>query len=522
MIELASHVSGDTLYFYANTHRFDTGVATDADAAPSYRIYIQENGTAVATGTMALLDSVNTAGFYSEAVALTAYDPGEYVCYISATVNSVVGTKSFPFTVGQGAGPVLVRTTIATLASQTSFTLTAGPAENNALLGAMVIVRDAVSIDQLCVGLISAYTGATRTVTLGVDPGIFTMAIGDFVEVIACPKQLPAVVAEAAGGLYTRGTGAGQINQPANGLIDVNVERWNATAVPAEDTAGYPVVTIKDGTGVGEINTNAGKVVGVELVDTLTTYTGNTPQTGDAFLRLGVPAGASVSADILVIDNLVDDLELRLGTPSNLGTGATVAANLVDIEAQTDDIGAAGAGLTAVPWNAAWDAEAQSEVQDALEANNLDHIAGTATGIPAIPAGTYLDQIMDDGTATFDRTTDSLQALRDRGDAAWTSGGALVSGTADSGSTTTMVDAARTEPDVDYWRGNTVVFTNGSLNGQCRLITGFNPVTDTFTFAPATTVAVATHTYDIVVGARVDVQSTRGIHIQLEGSPVAM
>jgi hypothetical protein len=31
-----------------------------------------------------------------------------------------------------------------------------------------------------------------------------------------------------------------------------------------------------------------------------------------------------------------------------LGGGATVAANLSDIEAQTDDIGAAGAGLTAL------------------------------------------------------------------------------------------------------------------------------------------------------------------------------
>ena len=33
-------------------------------------------------------------------------------------------------------------------------------------------------------------------------------------------------------------------------------------------------------------------------VDTLTTYTGDTPQTGDCFARLGAPAGASISADI--------------------------------------------------------------------------------------------------------------------------------------------------------------------------------------------------------------------------------
>lgn len=126
----------------------------------------------------------------------------------------------------------------------------------------------------------------------------------------------------------------------------------------------------------------------VNLVNTLTTYTGNTPQTGDAFARLGAPAGASVSADILTIDNLVDDLESRLGSPSNLGSGATVAANLVDIEAQTDDIGAAGVGLTAVPWNPAWDAEVQSEVADALD-----------SAVPATPTANSINErlkTMDD------------------------------------------------------------------------------------------------------------------------------
>ena len=67
-----------------------------------------------------------------------------------------------------------------------------------------------------------------------------------------------------------------------------------------------------------------------------------------SYTRLGAPAAASVSADILAIDNLVDDLESRIGTPSNLGGGATIAANLSDIESQTDDIGVAGAGLTAL------------------------------------------------------------------------------------------------------------------------------------------------------------------------------
>jgi len=94
------------------------------------------------------------------------------------------------------------------------------------------------------------------------------------------------------------------------------------------------------------------------------------------------------------------------------------AAILID----TAEIGAAGAGLTAVPWNAAWDAQVESEVDDALVARDLDHLVNNGTAVPAVTAGTYIDQMMDDGTAVYDRTTDSLQAIRDRGDSAWTTG----------------------------------------------------------------------------------------------------
>ena len=44
---------------------------------------------------------------------------------------------------------------------------------------------------------------------------------------------LPNAVAEAAGGLYTRGTGAGQIKQTANGQVDVNVAAMVANVLTA-------------------------------------------------------------------------------------------------------------------------------------------------------------------------------------------------------------------------------------------------------------------------------------------------
>lgn len=130
----------------------------------------------------------------------------------------------------------------------------------------------------------------------------------------------------------------------------------------------------------------------VNLTNTLTTYTGNTVQTGDAYARLGAPAGASVSADILAIDNFVDGLETT--------------------------IGAAGAGLTAVPWNAAWDAEVQSEVDDALVAQRLDELLNADSDIDgAAPptVGSVFHELMTKtpGSFTYSQTTDSLEALKD-------------------------------------------------------------------------------------------------------------
>lgn len=67
----------------------------------------------------------------------------------------------------------------------------------------------------------------------------------------------------------------------------------------------------------------------------------------------------------LIIDAILNDTDLIDDATSGLAKIATdVAAVLVD----TAVIGAAGAGLTALPWNAAWDAEVQSEVNDALVA----------------------------------------------------------------------------------------------------------------------------------------------------------
>lgn len=98
----------DYVTFAANTHDPTDGSATDVDAGynggvPAYRIYEDETGTAIVTGSMAKLDDTNTTGFYSERIELSddnGFEVGKnYTIYISAQVNSVVGTMSHTFKV---------------------------------------------------------------------------------------------------------------------------------------------------------------------------------------------------------------------------------------------------------------------------------------------------------------------------------------------------------------------------------------------------------------------------------------
>ena len=92
----------DNLTFSITCHDPDTGILTDADAAPAYRIYEDETETAILTGTMAKIDDVNTTGFYTELIACTTangFEDGKtYSVYIEAIVDGDTGGISYDFT----------------------------------------------------------------------------------------------------------------------------------------------------------------------------------------------------------------------------------------------------------------------------------------------------------------------------------------------------------------------------------------------------------------------------------------
>lgn len=130
---------------------------------------------------------------------------------------------------------------------------------------------------------------------------------------------LPNANAEAAGGLYTRGSGAGQINQDANGRVDTNLKAAAGTAVTLD----------------------ANNVLNVS-----TKYVGGTLQTAaDLAARMGAPAGASMSADTAAVK--VDTAAIKAKTDSlTFSQTGQVDANIKRVA----DTTVTGSGTSGSPW----------------------------------------------------------------------------------------------------------------------------------------------------------------------------
>ena len=178
---------------------------------------------------------------------------------------------------------LMVDTTIATLASQISFTLTGGSDDDDAYINCTIVIEDASTATQKAVGLISAYTGATKTVTLKYDPGIFTMAITDKVYILA-ENALKATLANRQLNVATDGDIAGNVD----GSVASVVGAIGSVAGNVDGSVGSVVGAVGSVTGNvgGNVTGNVGSVVG------------HTAQTGDTYaLANGASGFANIIAD---------------------------------------------------------------------------------------------------------------------------------------------------------------------------------------------------------------------------------
>lgn len=169
--------------------------------------------------------------------------------------------------------------------------------------------------------------------------------------------------------LLSAGTGTGQLDF-TSGIVKANLAQILGTALT--ETAGQIAAGFKK---FFNIATPAATMDHLVLVDTVTTYTGNTPQTGDSYARLGAPTLASFSADNAAIkadtaaikaktDNLPSDpadeslviaatdaIAALIGTPA-VSVSDDLAAVKVDtaaVKAKTDNLPANPADVSDVP-----------------------------------------------------------------------------------------------------------------------------------------------------------------------------
>ncbi|KKL81112.1 hypothetical protein LCGC14_1997990, partial [marine sediment metagenome] len=94
-------ILGDNLVFTICSYNLGTLAATDDDTNPTYRVYEEETGTAILSGSFAKLDDGNTTGFYSESIACTTGNGFEvnktYSIYAEFTVGAVDHAETYNF-----------------------------------------------------------------------------------------------------------------------------------------------------------------------------------------------------------------------------------------------------------------------------------------------------------------------------------------------------------------------------------------------------------------------------------------
>lgn len=186
--------------------------------------------------------------------------------------------------------------------------------------------------------------------------------------------------------------------------------------------------------GVIKIQDAATKVI-LDKVMTFDTYGNASAQHAvdfDDAVRSGLtalPNAAAEAAGGLIVSTLgttdADDTLTATGfaTPTNITAGTitttTNLTNLPTIPANWLTAAGTAADFTTevvAGMNDLSAAQVQTEVDTALATIGLDHLISSA--LPTnwatdVAAGSVFDNVADDGTAVFDRTTDSLQAIRD-------------------------------------------------------------------------------------------------------------
>lgn len=290
----------------------------------------------------------------------------------AATVNFIAAR----FRIGHEAA--VLNTTIATLASQTSFTLTTGPAEDDALNGMWCIIHDVASAVQMGYAVISDYTGSTKTVTLAAGT-TFTAAATDNISIMGPMPVQPTVTGRTL-----------DISSTGEAGID-----WANVGSPTT-SLNLSATTISTSQAVASVSGAVGSVtgnVGGNVVGSVASVTG---AVGSVTGNVGGNVTGSVGSVTGLTNASIADQVWEEAIADHSGTSGSTAEALN------------AAGAAGDPWTTSLPGSYTGSQAGKMLS---DILTDTGTTLPAT-----LTNIQG---ATFDTSTDSLEAIRNRGDAAW-------------------------------------------------------------------------------------------------------
>lgn len=337
----ATHISGGIYYAVLD--------ATDTSTIGPLRIFVHVAGALPVVVTCVVLDEAVYDTIFGT-TALSTYAGGA-VASVTGAVGSVTGNVG-----GNVAGSVA--------------SVTAG----------VTLANDAITAAKIATGAIDADAIAADAVT-EIQSGLATAA-----ELAKVPKSdgtaswnataLAAIQSEANDALV------------ANHLDHLLAEEYDPASKPGNAAALLNELVESDG-GVSRFTANA-------LEQGPAGEAGSGDWTADEKTAiktiLGVPASgttpeAPTAGALKTIDDVVDAILVDTAEIGAAGAGLTEA-------------GGTGDQLTAVPWNAAWDAEVQSEATDALNAYDPPTKAELDSAVDALPtAAENAAAVWDEPTA---------------------------------------------------------------------------------------------------------------------------
>jgi hypothetical protein len=182
--------------------------------------------------------------------------------------------------------------------------------------------------------------------------------------------------------------------------------------------------------------------------------------------RMDASVGA-MAANTLTASALASDAVAEI--QSGMATSAALQTVDDELGALVTDIGANGAGLTALPWNAAWDAEVQSEVTDAL--NAYDPPTNAEMEARTLVAADYATAT---ALATVDGVVDAIKVTTDKLDTTVVLDGAVYQFTANALELAPSGGGGLTAADI--WSYTTHELTSGAniVLAKDVGVTGFN------------------------------------------------